>query len=120
MVPHYLGCDVCDQCRIGYPQQCRQGHVGYGYQANGGNADYILVGAQTLVRLPDELSFAEGAALACGTGTAYMGMKRLEISGRDTLAVFGQGPVGLSATMLAKAMGARAVAVDVVAERLAL
>lgn len=120
MVHHYRGCDVCDQCRIGYPQQCRRGHVGYGYQAHGGNAERILVGAETLVRLPDELSFAEGAALACGTGTAYMGLKRLDVSGRDTLAVFGQGPVGLSATLLARAMGARVVVVDVVAERLAL
>ena len=120
MVHHYLGCGVCDQCRIGYPQQCRKGHVGYGYQAHGGNADYILVGAETLVRLPDGLGFAEGAALACGTGTAYMGLKRLDVSGRDTLVVFGQGPVGLSATILGRAMGARVVAVDVVPERLAL
>lgn len=120
MVHHYLGCGVCDQCRIGYPQQCRKGHVGYGYQAHGGNAEFILVAAETLVRLPDELSFAEGAALACGTGTAYMGLKRLDVSGRDTLAVFGQGPVGMSATILAKAMGVRVIAVDVVAERLAM
>jgi L-iditol 2-dehydrogenase len=120
MVHHYLGCGVCDQCRIGYPQQCRRGHKGYGYSDHGGNAERILVGAETLVGLPDELSFAEGAALACGTGTAYMGLRRLEVSGRDTLAVFGQGPVGLSAMLLGKHMGARVIAVDVVAGRLAL
>ena len=39
------------------------------------------------------------------------------MSGRDTLAVFGQGPVGLSATLLGKAMGARIVALDLSAER---
>jgi threonine dehydrogenase-like Zn-dependent dehydrogenase len=42
------------------------------------------------------------------------------VSGRDTLAVFGQGPVGLSATMLGVAMGARVIAVDIAAERLGL
>src|SRR5262249_58979311 len=73
-----------------------------------------------LVPLPDELSFEEGAAISCGTGTAYQALKRLDVSGRDTLAVFGQGPVGLSATLLGVAMGARVVAVDVGAERRAL
>src|SRR5438874_1983245 len=57
---------------------------------------------------------------ACGTGTAYGALNRIDVSGRDTLAVFGQGPVGLSATMLGRAMGARVIAVDVVPERLAL
>jgi len=38
------------------------------------------------------------AAIACGTGTAYSALKRLDVSGRDTLAIFGQGPVGLAAT----------------------
>src|SRR2546427_6638354 len=52
--------------------------------------------------------------------TAYGALKRLDVSGRDTLAVFGQGPVGLSATLLGRAMGARVVAVDVSAERLQL
>src|SRR5439155_8443160 len=81
---------------------------------------YMLCQPLMLVPLPDELSYAEGAAVACGTGTAYMALKRLDVSGRDTLAVYGQGPVGLSATMLATAMGARVIAIDVGAERLAL
>jgi threonine dehydrogenase-like Zn-dependent dehydrogenase len=80
----------------------------------------MKVPARTNVPLPDELSFEEGAAVSCGTGTAYGALKRLDVSGRDTLAVFGQGPVGLSATMLGVAMGARVVAVDPVAERRAL
>lgn len=117
---HYLGCGSCKYCRIGYSQLCVNGHILYGSTANGGNADYLLCGATTLVPLPDELSFEEGAAIACGTGTAYMALKKLDISGRDTLAVFGQGPVGLSATVLGRAMGARVIAVDIVPERLAL
>jgi threonine dehydrogenase-like Zn-dependent dehydrogenase len=72
------------------------------------------------VPLPESLSFEEGAAISCGTGTAYGALKRLDVSGRDTLAVFGQGPVGLSATLLGRAMGARVIAIDVAPERLAL
>lgn len=120
MIHHYSGCGTCKYCRIGYEQLCVNGHETYGFGANGGNADYILVPARCLIPLPNELSYAEGAAIACGTGTAYMAVKKLDVSGRDTLAVYGQGPVGLSATLLGKAMGARIVAVDVSPERLEL
>ncbi|HVC33968.1 MAG TPA: zinc-binding dehydrogenase [Chloroflexota bacterium] len=120
MIHHYSGCGTCKYCRIGYDQLCVSHHRVYGFGANGGNADAILVPARCLVPLPDVLSFAEGAAIACGTGTAYMALKKLDVSGRDTLAVYGQGPVGLSATLLGKAMGARVIAVDVSAARLEL
>lgn len=120
MIHHYSGCGTCKYCRIGYEQLCVHGHATYGFGTNGGNADYLVVPARCLIPLPDELSFAEGAAIACGTGTAYMAVKKLDVSGRDTLAVYGQGPVGLSATLLGKAMGARIIAVDVSPERLEL
>src|SRR5260370_36452787 len=86
----------------------------------GGQGPFMPVPAFTLVPRPDELSFEEGAAISCGTGTAYGALKRIDVSGRDTLAVFGQGPVGLSATMLGHAMGARVIAVDISNERLKL
>src|SRR5438067_7880913 len=117
MVHHYWGCGVCKHCRIGYTQMCMRGARVMGFSANGGNAPFLLAPAGSLVPLPDELSFAEGAAIACGTGTAYSALKRLDISGRDTLAVFGQGPVGLAAKQLATAMGARVIAIDTMAAR---
>jgi threonine dehydrogenase-like Zn-dependent dehydrogenase len=117
MVHHYRGCGTCKHCRIGYTQMCVHGAQVMGFSANGGNAPYLLAPASALVLLPDELSFAEGAAIACGTGTAYAALKRLAVSGRDTLAIFGQGPVGLAATQLAKAMGARVIGVDLAPER---
>ncbi|MBV9756185.1 MAG: zinc-binding dehydrogenase, partial [Alphaproteobacteria bacterium] len=64
-------------------------------------------------------SFETGAAISCGTGTAYGALRRMNISGNDTIAIFGQGPVGLSATQLAAAMGARVIALDISPERLA-
>jgi threonine dehydrogenase-like Zn-dependent dehydrogenase len=78
------------------------------------------VPAHTLVKLPDSLSFKTGAAISCGTGTAYGALKRLDLAGDETIAIFGQGPVGLSATQLAKAMGARVIALDISEERLEL
>nr|WP_238540164.1 zinc-binding dehydrogenase [Pseudomonas sp. GM84] len=78
----------------------------------------MKVPANSLVALPDDLSFKAGAAISCGTGTAWGGLDRLGIRGCETLVVFGQGPVGLSATQLALAMGVEVIAVDVSKERL--
>src|SRR5439155_4124575 len=107
---HYKGCGSCKHCRTGWSQLCLEGCIVYGATGHGAHAPYMKVPASTLVPLPDELSFEEGAAISCGTGTAYQALKRLDVSGRDTLAVFGQGPVGLSAVLLGQAMGARVIA----------
>jgi threonine dehydrogenase-like Zn-dependent dehydrogenase len=118
MCHHYKGCGVCGHCRSGWSQLCEEGFVAYGISGHGGHANYLKVPASTLVPLPDELSYETGAAISCGTGTAYGALRRMNLSGRDTIAVFGQGPVGLSGTQLAVAMGARVIALDVAAERL--
>ena len=120
MVHHYRGCGVCPRCATGWMQLCDEGVAEiYGATGHGAHAPYMKVPARTLVTLPDELSFETGAAIACGTGTAWGALKRLELSGDQTIAVFGQGPVGLSATQIAAAMGARVIALDVSEERLA-
>jgi threonine dehydrogenase-like Zn-dependent dehydrogenase len=118
MVHHYSGCGACQHCRSGWSQMCATGSTIYGVTAHGAHADYIKVPAHTLVALPDQLSFTTGAAISCGTGTAYGALRRMNLSGADTIAIIGQGPVGLSATQLAVAMGARVIALDVSAERL--
>src|SRR3990172_9603347 len=120
MCHHYKGCGRCTHCPAGCSQLCPHGRIVYGVPGHGGHAPFMKVPASTLVPLPDELSFEEGAAVSCGTGTAYGALKRLDVSGRDTLAAFGPGPVGLSATLLGSAMGARVLAVDVGPERLPL
>lgn len=121
MVHHYWGCGYCDHCRTGWSQMCDGVFPKvYGISHHGGHAPYMLVEAATLVPLPEELSFAAGAAMSCGTGTAYQGLKRIGVAGDHTVAVFGQGPVGLAGTQFAKALGARVVAVDIDDSRLAL
>lgn len=119
LVHHYSGCNTCPHCRTGWTQMCEQGAVLYGVTEHGGHAPYMKVPASALMPLPEELSFSTGAAISCGTGTAYGALVRMNVTARDTVAIFGQGPVGLSATQLARAMGARVIAVDVSAERAA-
>jgi threonine dehydrogenase-like Zn-dependent dehydrogenase len=91
----------------------------YGVTGHGAHAKYMKCPARTLVPLPDELSFETGAAISCGTGTAWGALQRLGLQGDHTIAIFGQGPVGLSATQLAAEMGAQVIALDTSAERLA-
>jgi threonine dehydrogenase-like Zn-dependent dehydrogenase len=77
----------------------------------------MKVPVSTLVPLPDSLSFVTGAAISCGAGTAWGALRRVQLQAGETIAIFGQGPVGLSATQLAVEMGARVIAIDVAPER---
>ena len=97
---------------------CLEGTTVFGSSGHGAHARYMRVPVSTLVPLPEELSFTTGAAISCGTGTAYGALRRLQLQGGETIAIFGQGPVGLSATQLATAMGARVIALDISPERL--
>ncbi|MBA3423241.1 MAG: zinc-binding dehydrogenase [Rubrobacter sp.] len=76
--------------------------------------------ARTLLHLPDGLTYTEGALVACGFGTAYQGILRAGVSGRDTVLVVGLGPVGLGAVMLAASSGAEVIGVDLIPYRLEL
>lgn len=115
IVHHYLGCGQCKWCLVGYSQMCIDPNVKkiyYGRTNHGGHADRIAVHERACVPMPRNLSYEEGAACACGTGTAYDAVRKLKVSGRDTFAIYGQGPVGLSATLFGVATGARVFAVE--------
>lgn len=117
---HYSGCGSCADCQAGWQQLCDDGFVVYGATANGAHAPYMAAKADTMVPLPDELSFAAGAAISCGTGTAFSALARMGLAAGETIAIFGLGPVGLSAALFAEHMGARVIAIDLSTERLAL
>lgn len=71
--------------------------------------------------LPDELTYTDGAQIACGFGTVYEGLDRIGISGQDSVLVLGLGPVGLAALQIAKAMGAhQLIGIDINQDRLEL
>ncbi len=123
VVYHISGCGVCNDCRRGYMISCSssQYRKAYGWQRNGGMAPYILAEEKDLVALPDELSYTDGAQVACGFGTVYEGLEKIGVSGNDAVLVAGLGPVGLASLMLAKAMGAsKVIGTDVVKERMDL
>ncbi len=121
-VYHIAGCGVCAECQRGYMIGCHdRSRAAYGWQRDGGHAEYLLAEEVTCLPLPDELSFVDGACVACGFGTAYEALLRLGVSGRDRLFVAGLGPVGLAVAMLGRALGATSVVgVDISAERVEL
>lgn len=107
IVYHISGCGVCNDCRRGYYISCKSRfRAAYGWQRNGGMAPYILAEEKDLIALPDELTYKDGAQVACGFGTVYEAIEKVGVSGNDAVLVVGLGPVGLAALMLCKAMGA--------------
>lgn len=118
-VYHYLGCGRCRHCNAGDIMHCAD-RRGYGGAIHGSHGDFILTDARNCLPLPEGLSFADGAIMACGAGTAFSSMRKLRVSGEDTIVVFGQGPVGLNGLLIAKALGGRVIGVEPVAERRAL
>ncbi|WP_052947654.1 zinc-dependent alcohol dehydrogenase family protein [Aneurinibacillus tyrosinisolvens] len=112
-----IGCGECPHCKSGYKMFCKEFKC-IGFDSHGGDADYIVVPAENCMRLPDEMSFVTAAVSTDAVGTLYHAQKRLGISGRDTLVIFGLGPMGGAGVMIAKGLGATVIAVDMLDERL--
>ncbi|MEP6697140.1 MAG: zinc-binding dehydrogenase [Pseudonocardiales bacterium] len=119
---HISGCGQCDECRRGYLIGCASSvRAAYGWQRDGGHADYVLAEENTCIALPDELTFVDGACIACGFGTAYEALSKVSVSGRDVVLVTGMGPVGLAAGLMAGRLGSPLrIGTDISPERLAL
>ena len=119
IVYHISGCGVCNDCRRGYMISCTSSYRrAYGWQRDGGMAEYMLAEEKDLVALPDSLSYVDGAQVACGFGTVYEALQRIGVNGNDSVLVTGLGPVGLATLMLAKALGAnQLIGSDVSADR---
>lgn len=119
IIYHISGCGVCNDCRRGYMISCSSpSRAAYGWQRDGGMAPYILAEEKDCVLLPDELTYTDGAQVACGFGTVYEGLEKIGINGNHQVLVVGLGPVGLATLMLAKALGAtKLVGVDIIQER---
>jgi alcohol dehydrogenase len=121
-VPFCCGCGTCEPCRHGHTQICDRDFQP-GFTAWGSFAELVALPRAdlNLVRLPDELGFVEAAGLGCRFMTAFAAItEHGRVGAGDWVAIHGCGGVGLSALMIAAALGAAVVAVDVDDETLAL
>jgi alcohol dehydrogenase len=109
--PFVNGCGDCDYCRSGNAQVC-PAQTQPGFTHHGSFAERVVVraAATNLVRLPEEIDYVAAAALGCRFATAFRALR--DLPPRATVAIYGCGGVGLSAVMIAVALGARVLVVD--------
>jgi alcohol dehydrogenase len=113
-VPFVCGCGRCEWCLAGDAQVCPEQQQP-GFTHWGSFAEYVpLHGADTnLIALPEHISFPTAAGLGCRFATAYRALVgRARVADGEWVTVVGAGGVGLSTVMIARALGARVVAVD--------
>lgn len=114
-MPFVAGCGDCLECRAGAAQVCDR-QFQPGFTAWGAFAELVAAPFAdfNLVRLPDEMDFVTAACFGCRLATAY---RAVALQGRvaadEWVAVHGCGGLGLSAVMIAAALGARPIAIDV-------
>jgi len=116
--PHTM-CFDCYWCKIGKTELCERTGV-TGVDRDGGFATHVKVKAHQLYKLPDELTYEQGA-LVEPLSVVLHGVRLSEIKVGDTVAVLGLGPLGQFAARLARASEAKAVyATDISKSRIDL
>jgi alcohol dehydrogenase len=114
-VPFVNGCGKCQYCASGNAQVCPT-QTQPGFTHWGSYAEYVSIENAdfNLISLPDAISFSTAAALGCRFATAFRGLTaRAKVQSGEWVAIFGCGGVGISAIMIAKALGARVMAIDI-------
>jgi len=120
--PFIIACGDCPDCRGGEATICAHQYV-VGFSGWGAFAQLTGIPHAdfNLVHLPDTIGFAEAAAMGCRLTTAFRGLvDRADLRPGEWLSIHGCGGVGLSAVMVAAAIGAQILAVDVNEDALAL
>lgn len=118
---HYLAtCGACGYCKSGDEQFCGSGQM-IGKYRDGGYAEFIVMPARSVFRLPDEIPFEHGAIMMCSSATSLHALNKARLKANESVVIFGAGGLGLSAIQLASAMGAAQIfAVDINPQKLEL
>jgi alcohol dehydrogenase len=121
-VPFVGGCGHCPQCESGNHQVCdHQFQPGFTHWGSFAELVAIHYADINLVRLPDEMTFTAAASLGCRFATSFRAIvDQGQVSEGQWVAIHGCGGVGLSAIMIACALGAHVIAVDISDDKLAL
>jgi alcohol dehydrogenase len=114
-VPFVCACGTCRQCVAGHHQICdHQTQPGFTHWGSFAQFTAVDRADVNLVALPGGLDYEAAAALGCRFATAYRAVVHVgRVCGGEWVAVHGCGGVGLSAVMIAAAVGARVIAIDI-------
>ncbi len=121
-VPFICGCGTCSECHAGHQQVCLQQEQP-GFTHWGSFAEYVRIDQADLnvVALPEGMDFATAASLGCRFATSFRAVvDQGKVSAGQWVAVHGCGGVGLSAVMIANAVGANVIGIDIDPAKLAL
>lgn len=121
-LPFVCGCGTCEQCISGNQQVCDH-QFQPGFTHWGSFAEYIAIEYAdiNLVRLPDDMAYETAASLGCRFATSFRAIVHQgKVAEAQWVAVYGCGGVGLSAIMIANALGAYVVGVDISEETLSI
>jgi propanol-preferring alcohol dehydrogenase len=119
IVYYYVGCGDCRHCRVGDEHICPSIRAEYGFVSDGGYADYVTVPARNAVPLPASISDVEAAPIGCAVTTAVHAARLARLAPGEWAVVYGVGGVGFGLVQLARASGARVIAVGRSAAKLA-
>jgi alcohol dehydrogenase len=119
-MPFVAGCGHCEPCLTGNQQICdHQFQPGFTHWGSFAQFVAIHYADMNLVRLPEAMDSVTAASLGCRFATAFRALEaQAKVRAGEWVAVHGCGGVGLSAIMIARAMGARIVAVDIQKDKL--
>ena len=118
-VDSIIFCGACKNCMSGRDNICKYWRL-YGIHTDGGLAEYVKVRSVNCVRLPENVSFEEGAIITDAVATAYHAVKLADIQIGDTVVIYGCGGLGIHAVQLANMSGGEVVAIDVIDDKLKL
>jgi propanol-preferring alcohol dehydrogenase len=118
LVSYYSTCGECHWCRTDRANLCSRIVAEYGFTADGGYAEYVVVPARNLVPLPPALDVAEAATLGCSVTTAIHAAGTIaKVRLGETVVVYGAGGVGFGLIQYCRLVGARVLAVSRSADR---
>ena len=115
-----LTCGQCTACRAGRENICERSKM-IGNDIDGGYAEFVVAPAKDAFVIPEGVPLVEGSILADAVTTPYHAVvRRAQAAPGDWVVVFGCGGIGLNIVQVAVAAGARVIAVDKVAAKLAM
>jgi propanol-preferring alcohol dehydrogenase len=112
-------CLRCEYCETGWETLCEHQH-NTGYSVNGGFAEYVIASAAFAARLPANVNFAKVAPILCAGVTTYKGLKETDTRPGEWVVISGVGGLGHVAIQYAKAMGLKAIGLDIAEDKLKL
>ncbi len=114
VVYFYLSCGECRFCRSGREMLCTQLKGQIGFSLDGGYAEYVKAPATSLFLINPDIPLMKAAIITDAVATSYRALtSKARIRPGDTLAVIGAGGLGIHAVQIARALGARVIAIDI-------